>query len=186
MGTWNKPFCCVTFTTEETLSFLDVSHCHLPELVMRFMYVTLNDILNPVFSSWIIWDLLLISANFRFILGVFLCVICQQIAWMGGFCCVGVHKLWKPASHQAGVTAGGGVTKMPAPLSTICFSSHFVTCERGEAVQLLPALAHPRSSGSTAVRGKLVRCTGVHKLVWTPSCSKNLQWQGLQRALATR
>lgn len=62
-----------------------------------------------------------------------------------------------------------------SPLNTIFFSSHSVTCERGEAVQLLPALAHPRSSALQS--GKLARCTGIHKLVWTPNCRERLQWQ---------
>ena len=70
-----------------------------------------------------------------------------------------------------------------SPLNTICFSNHSPTRERGEAVQLLPVLAHPRSSVSIVVRGKLARCTGIRKLVWTPNCREKLQWQELQCTL---
>lgn len=49
-----------------------------------------------------------------------------------------------------------------SPLNTICFSSRPAICEKGEAVQLLPALAHPRSPVSIAVRGKLARVLHRH------------------------
>lgn len=142
VGTWNKPLCCIAFITDETPSFLTVSYCQLPELVMRFMCITFNDILNPLFSSWIIWDLLLISANFRFILGVVLCVISQQISWTGGFHCVGAHKLWKPAIHQTGVTVGGEVTKMPCSFHPLTPSALAATLWHAKGEKLCSCSQH--------------------------------------------
>lgn len=75
---------------------------------------------------------------------------------MNGFHHAGAHKLWKPTGHQAGVTAGGEVTKMPRSFHPSTPPALAATLRHVEGERL-----------PTAVRGKLTRCTDLHKLVRT-------------------
>lgn len=96
--TWDKPSCCVAFVTGESPSFLAASPCQLPELVMRSMWVTFNGILDCIFSSWIIWDLLLISANFQVYFGGGSVCNFSTDRWHGWFFTVLVHA--NPGSQR--------------------------------------------------------------------------------------
>lgn len=58
-----------------------------------------------------------------------------------------------------------------SPLNTTCFSSHSETCERGKAVQLLPALAHPRLRSGASLQGAQTYTNQLERVTAERRCS---------------